>query len=42
MFDVFDKLGISNRVELVPYAVSSPNGDKASSSREEDAVEDAS
>jgi DNA-binding NarL/FixJ family response regulator len=42
MFHIFDKLGISNRVELVLYAMSSPNRDKTSGSRKEDAIEDAS
>jgi Bacterial regulatory proteins, luxR family len=40
MFHIFDKLGISNRVELVLYAMSSPNGNKASSSRKEPAIDD--
>jgi Bacterial regulatory proteins, luxR family len=39
LFHIFDKLGISNRVELVLYAMSNPSGDKASSSRKEPAVE---
>jgi hypothetical protein len=42
MFYTFDKLGISNRVELVLYGMSSPNGDKAFSSRKENAIDDAS
>jgi hypothetical protein len=42
LFHIFDKLGTSNRVELVLYAMSSPNRAKTSSSRKEDAIEDAS
>ena len=43
MFHIFDKLGISNRVELVLYAVSNPRRDQIpSSSQKDDAVANAS
>lgn len=36
LFRIFDKLGISNRVELVLYAVSNPQGNAAAASESED------
>jgi DNA-binding NarL/FixJ family response regulator len=36
LFHIFDKLGISNRVELVLYAVSNPKTDPAVSSQQEE------
>jgi DNA-binding NarL/FixJ family response regulator len=42
MFHIFDKLGISNRVELVLYAVSNPRRDSIpSSSQKDDAIPNA-
>jgi DNA-binding NarL/FixJ family response regulator len=40
LFHIFDKLGISNRVELVLYAMSNQNGDKAFTSRKGEANAD--
>jgi DNA-binding NarL/FixJ family response regulator len=42
MLHIFDKLGISNRVELVLYAVSNPRQDPLSSSQKESAIANAS
>jgi DNA-binding NarL/FixJ family response regulator len=36
LFHIFDKLGISNRVELVLYAVSNPKTDPAAASQQEE------
>jgi DNA-binding NarL/FixJ family response regulator len=42
MFHIFDKLGISNRVELVLYAVSNPRQDPLPSSQKDNAIANAS
>jgi hypothetical protein len=41
MFHIFDKLGISNRVELVLYAVNRPNGRTTTSLQQEKPPADA-
>ena len=38
LFHIFDKLGISDRVELVLYAVSNPRRDVIPSSQKDDAI----